>query len=389
VTLYQIWPAASGPGSASPDVSGENLGTELYVTTTGLSAVGLRFWRADTSITGPIVGRLYAVTDATTGTAVPGTDVTWTVSGTGWLSAAFAAPVPLTANQRYRAVGNFPANYSATSHYWDSGDGAAGLTNGPLVAPNTGAATGGDQGSFVGGGSLAFPVNSFNSTAYWVDVDVRSGQTIAVGQATETDTAGHNAAAKTRALGQATATETGRPVTVTKLRTVGQASTTDTATALTRRKIRTVGQATTTSTALPVTVPTDTSPTGYPDIERVLCDHFADLGTCGTRTPGDLQGELPFIRIRRVGGIDDQVTDRARVDVEVFTASRADGEVAAEHIRQRLSVRGPLYVTSGGRLVVVDRTLLLSGPVELAWPDPVIRMFHASYQLECRRPWPP
>lgn len=349
MTLYQIWPAASGPGSASPDVSGENLGTEFYVTTTGLSATGLRFWRADTSITGPIVGRLYAVTDASTGTAVPGTDVTWTVSGTGWLSAAFAAPVALTANQRYRAVGNFPANYSATSHYWDSGDGAAGLTNGPLVAPNTGAATGGDQGAFVGGGSLTFPVNSFNSTAYWIDVDVRSGQTIAVGQAAETDAA----------------------------------------TALTTRKTRTVGQAAGTETALAVTAPTDTSPTGYPDIERVLCDHLADLGTCGTRTPGDLQTELPFIRVRRVGGIDDQVTDRARVDVEVFTSTRAAGEVAAEHIRQRLSVRGPLYVTSGGRLVVVDRTLLLSGPVELAWPDPVIRMFHASYQLECRRPWPP
>jgi hypothetical protein len=127
---------------------------------------------------------------------------------------------------------------------------------------------------------------------------------------------------------------------------------------------------------------------GYPDVELVLCDLLADLGACGTRTPADLQTRLPFVRVRRVGGNDDQVTDRARVDVEVFALTRAAGESLTETIRGRLSVRGPVTVTSGGRPVVVDRAQLLAGPVELAWPDPEVRMFHATYQLESRRPWP-
>lgn len=387
MTLYQIWPATSGPGSATVD-GGVNLAVEFYVTDPGLSATGLRFWRADTSILGPVTAQIYSVTDASSGTPLAGADITFTLSGTGWQTATFTAPVALTANQRYRAVCNFPTNYSADGHYWDSGAGAGGITHGPLVAPDSAAATGGDQGSFVVGGSLAFPTNQFSSANYWVDVNVQSGQTITVGQAAETDTAGQITARKTRPLGQATATESGSTVTVTKVRSVGQAPSTETATALTRRKARTVGQALTTNTAQPVTIPTDTTPSGYPDIELVLCDLLADLGNTGTRTPADLQDQLEFIRIRRVGGSDDQVTDRARVDVEVFAATRAVGEALIEDIRQRLSVRGPLTVTSGGRPVVVDRTQLLAGPVELAWPDPEVRMFHATYQLESRRPWP-
>lgn len=388
MTLYQIWPATSGPGAATVD-GGVALATEFYVTGTGLAAVALRFWRADTSIVGPIAGRIYTVTDASSGTALAGTDVTFTLSGTGWQSAAFTAPVALTSGQRYRAVCQFPTNYSATSHYWDSGDGAADLVNGLLTAPNTAHATGGDQGSFTVSGTLAYPTNSFNAASYWVDVDVRSGQTVAVGQATETSTAGQNTAAKTRTLALATATETGRTVTVTKLRAVGQAIGTDTATVISARKTRAVAQATETSSGQPVTVPTAApAPLPYPDIERVLCDLLADLGSCGTRTPADLQDQLEFIRVRRVGGSDDQVTDRARVDVEVFAGTRAAGETLTEQIRQRLSVRGPLSVISGGRVVVVDRSLLLAGPVELAWPDPETRMFHASYQTECRRQWP-
>jgi hypothetical protein len=367
VTLYQIWPATSGPGSATVD-GGVNLAVEFYVTDPGLSVTALRFWRADTSILGPVTARIYTVTDASSGVPLAGTDVTFTLSGTGWQTAAFASPAALTANQRYRAVCNFPTNYSADGHYWDSGAGAGGITHGPLVAPDSAAATGGDQGSFVVGGALAYPTNQFNAANYWVDVNVQSGQTVTIGQAAETDTATPSLGRKTWVLGQAASTET--------------------ATAFMRRKTVTIGQALTASTAQPVTIPAGAATSGYPDIERVLCDLLADLGNTGTRTPDNLQDRLEFIRIRRVGGNDDQVTDRARVDVEVFAATRAAGETLTEQIRRRLSVRGPLTVTSGGRPVVVDRSQLLAGPVELAWPDPEVRMFHATYQLESRRPWP-
>jgi hypothetical protein len=348
VTLYQIWPATSGPGAATVD-GGVCLATEFYVTDPGLSAVAVRFWRADTSIVGPVAARIYTVVDASSGTPLAGSDVTFPLSGVGWQTAVLAAPVALTANQRYRVVCQFPTNYSATSHYWDSGGGAGGVVNGPLVAPAVGAATGGDQGSFAVSGSLTFPSSSFNAAAYWVDVSVQSGSAVAVGLAVEQDSA--------------------TTVTVTKRRAVGQVTTVD--------------------TAHPVTIPgAVTTPGGYPDIERVVCDLLADLGGTGTRTPADLQAVTPFLRVRRVGGVDDRVTDRARVDVEVFATTREAGEDLAEQVRQRLSVRGPLVVTSEGRPVVVDRSMLLAGPVEVPWPDVVVRMFHASYQLESRRPWP-
>jgi hypothetical protein len=400
VTDYQIWPATSGPGAATVDASGVSLATEFYVTDPGLYAKALRFWRADTTILGPITGRLYQVTDAATGSAVAGTDVTFTLSGTGWQTAAFTAPVALAPGQRYRAVVNFPINYSATPNYWSTGGGAADIVTGPLTAPSAPHATGGDQGSYVVGGSLGYPVNSFNSTAYWVDVEVTdsAGQTVTLGLAQEIDTARAVAGGKTRQLGQATEDNTATPLAGRKTLGLGQPAELDTATSVTAAKRRTLGQPQETDTAYPLTGGTPTTPAGWPDIETVMCDLLADLGNTGDRTPADLQDHLIYIRIRRTGGTDDGITDRPRVDVEVFGPARNDVDApgvhlagawpAAEQVRQRLTPRGPIIVQSGGRTVVIDKATQLTGPVEKAWPDPNIRMFAATYLFALRRPWP-
>lgn len=205
MTDYQIWPATNGPGAATVD-GGVVLATEFYVTTTGIYAKGLRFWRADTSILGPVTGRIYSVTDASTGSAVAGTDVTFTLSGTGWQTVTFASPVLLTSGQRYRACAQFPTNYSATSNYWSSGGGSADIVNGPLTAPSAANTIGGDQGSFVVSGSLAFPINQFGSTSYWVDATVTDtpGNTLTASAAGATTTAG-TAAASLRMAASATA----------------------------------------------------------------------------------------------------------------------------------------------------------------------------------------
>lgn len=171
MTDYQIWPATNGPGAATVD-GGVVLATEFYVTGAGKYAKGLRFWRADTSILGPITARIYTVTDANSGTPLAGTDVTFTLSGTGWQTATFASPVLLTSGQRYRACAQFPTNYSATGSYWSSGGGSADIVNGPLTAPTAANTTGGDQGSFIVSASLAFPTNQFGSASYWVDATV-------------------------------------------------------------------------------------------------------------------------------------------------------------------------------------------------------------------------
>jgi hypothetical protein len=207
LTDYQVWPATDGPGAATVD-GGVVLATEFYVTADNLYATALRFWRADTSILGPVAGRLYAVTDATAGVPVAGTDVTFTLAGTGWRTALFASPVLLTKNQRYRACAQFPTNYSATSHYWDAGGGSVDQVNGPLVAPTTAHATGGDQGSFVAAGSLTFPVNSFGAASYWVDVtvtDAPAGPTSLVGSVAASITAASEVSAAARPKSSVTA----------------------------------------------------------------------------------------------------------------------------------------------------------------------------------------
>ncbi len=173
---HQLWPLASGPVSATVD-GGVVLATEFYVDAAGWYVKSLRFWRADTSILGPVTGRVYQVTGLATGDPVAGTDVAWTLAGTGWQVADLAAPILLVANQRYRAAAQFPTNYAATSDYFSSGSGSAGLVDGPLHAPSAAAATDGDQGSFAVSSSLAYPHQQFRSTSYWVDVTVTDAAT--------------------------------------------------------------------------------------------------------------------------------------------------------------------------------------------------------------------
>jgi len=169
MTLYTLWPSTDGPATVSTDDS-VSLSTEFYVTSTAW-VTALRFWRADTTVSGAIVGAVY---DVGSGTAVTGTDVTFAVSGTGWLQADMASPVALTTNTRYRAVVLYPHNYSATLDYWSSGDGSAGITNGPLTAPSSGG--GPTQSSFQGafgyGATITFPNGQFRASCYWVDVVV-------------------------------------------------------------------------------------------------------------------------------------------------------------------------------------------------------------------------
>lgn len=84
------------------------------------------------------------------------------------------------------------------------------------------------------------------------EVAAAGGQTVAVGQVTETDLAQAIARLKTKALGQASSTETAQPITALKTRALGQAAETDLAQTLTARKTKTLGQTTETDTAQPI-----------------------------------------------------------------------------------------------------------------------------------------
>ena len=173
MTDYRLWPSTSGPLNYAANAT-FTFGNEFYVTERAV-AKALHLWRGSTSITGTITGRIYRVDSAAAGTAVTGTDVTFTLGATtGWKTATLATPVELVANQRYRVCYRVATTgNSATAAYWRSGGaGASGITNGPLVAPSAANTTGNDQNSYTSGATMAFPTEGFDDTNWWVDVTV-------------------------------------------------------------------------------------------------------------------------------------------------------------------------------------------------------------------------
>lgn len=128
---------------------------------------------------------------------------------------------------------------------------------------------------------------------------------------------------------------------------------------------------------------------GFPDVEDALATLLGSIAgnpdNTGSETPTDLQARLAvpsavFIRVNRVGGGDDGVTDYPTVDVDVFAARRSRAVTVAEEIRQFLTA-GPHY-TDGALL---DRVRTQTGPVERPWGDPKVRRWGATYTAESRR----
>jgi hypothetical protein len=105
---------------------------------------------------------------------------TWSgAAGSGRIRGAFVSPPGLSTGVAYKAcvakdAGSGSANwYGTIPHYWDSGAGAAGITNGPLSAPNNAGADHG-QDSFHAAPTAQYPDGSFNATNYGVDPEIMS-----------------------------------------------------------------------------------------------------------------------------------------------------------------------------------------------------------------------
>jgi hypothetical protein len=119
----------------------------------------------------------------------------------------------------------------------------------------------------------------------------------------------------------------------------------------------------------------------FPDVEDLLVQALADLSKTGTVYPPDLEDEVPFTRVRRVGGTDDRRTDSALVDVETAAATRAAAWPVARAIQQRL-ISGPLHVAGVG---VVDRAVTEVGLRGVVLDNPALRAVLGTYRLSLRR----
>jgi len=117
----------------------------------------------------------------------------------------------------------------------------------------------------------------------------------------------------------------------------------------------------------------------YIDTEAAVVALLADF-TPGTRTPVDLRDRLPYVRIYRIGGTDDGVTDAAQVAIDVFGVTRAEAWQVARTVQATMLDRP--HATSAG---VVDRVRTATGPTEAPYTDTTIRLVTATYEVQTRR----
>lgn len=126
---------------------------------------------------------------------------------------------------------------------------------------------------------------------------------------------------------------------------------------------------------------TDLAP--WPDPHDILIELFGDLTDSQVVGPllyPEFQEDMPLIRVRKVGGINDKISDLPRVAVDVYAGTYAAARDLAEACRQRL-ISGP-HITTAGRL---DRCETESSWTEIPWPDPRTRYLSAIYRISTRR----
>lgn len=127
----------------------------------------------------------------------------------------------------------------------------------------------------------------------------------------------------------------------------------------------------------------------WPDVHSVLKLLFADLcdNVVGPTRPPNYQNSMPMIRVRRLGGGDDRITDTARVDVEIYTSKDLENgggwpvaSSLARRVQQRLLNRP--HVTEAGRIDTVETE---SSPAEIPHDDQAVRLVAATYRISFRR----
>ncbi|MGH3416386.1 MAG: N,N-dimethylformamidase beta subunit family domain-containing protein, partial [Actinocrinis sp.] len=154
-----IWPNSTVPTKPdSGDGSSVNLGVKFTASTSG-AVSGVRFYKTATNV-GTHTGSLWTSAGQLLGS------VTFTnETPSGWQSAAFSQPIPVSANTTYVVSYLAPSgHYSADANYFANG--GAGLA--PITANQAGG-TSGVNGVYKYGTGTAFPSAGFNNTNYYVD----------------------------------------------------------------------------------------------------------------------------------------------------------------------------------------------------------------------------
>lgn len=153
---------AASQGAASIAVGGQHSCAIRSGVTPSVNGwiTGIRFYKSAAN-TGTHTGQLWTSSGSLLG------QVTFTgESASGWQEADFASPIAVTAGTTYVASYFAPnGGYSYTA----AGFAGAGVTSGPLTAPQSSAVSGGN-GVYNYGSTPSFPGATYNANNYWVDV---------------------------------------------------------------------------------------------------------------------------------------------------------------------------------------------------------------------------
>jgi len=184
VTTYRLFPATSGPATAT-SYSGNYLAAVGFeVTASGLYLTGYWWWCCGTGQqTTAVKHALWEQGSGGTGAAVvPGSTVTsGTLTAGAWNYTALPAPLALSVNVFYQACVGFVSTggFPETDNQFGTGQPlASGITSGPLFAygnnPTPSGITGQSQFSSTAGSDPAAgqPVSTFNNANFWMDLQV-------------------------------------------------------------------------------------------------------------------------------------------------------------------------------------------------------------------------
>lgn len=171
MTDYDIFGELTGPTNVATDDASYTMGLEFDVDET-CWLIAIEFWQGSGNSPSSSTRQalLYEVVDESSGVLIFGPeDFPATVEG--WNAYEPDDAPQIDPGDVFRACVFHPAGrYSATANYFSSGDGADPITVGPVRVMDADLATGGHQCSFTENATPQFPVTSFNSTFYWINI---------------------------------------------------------------------------------------------------------------------------------------------------------------------------------------------------------------------------
>jgi hypothetical protein len=189
MTTYRLWPNTPNPSVAAPKANDVTFATEFVVSSTqGL--YGIWFYSAPGVAVLPSACVVWGVVSQAKVAGTENLSPTWSgAAGSGWVSCTYAGDIALIADTRYRVAVYHDASAlwrTNSAAYWTTGDGASGITNGPISAFNNATAT---VGQSVTGVGYVFPNTGASGQNFWVDAEVGDLVLPVPGSTTISDTA--------------------------------------------------------------------------------------------------------------------------------------------------------------------------------------------------------